>query len=269
MKKIYFTLAAIALTAFSANAQNLISNGGFEAWTDGAPEGFTPFQANTTTGSVTQETGAANVHGGTSSAKFTAPVGTGHIRVSVTDIPVTPGHSYMFSYWFKDESDNAKARHWGSWRSGTNQLTDNLDILQPAYYANSNGWQQVTYTMTAPASATAFRIDYRVFQEATGADSGLVYLDDFSFVDQTTAGVKESAIAGLKLFPNPLKGNVLNITSDANATKTVAIFDVLGKQVVNTTTANNSINVSNLTSGVYIVKITEEGKTATKKLVVQ
>ncbi|AWH86902.1 hypothetical protein HYN59_02535 [Flavobacterium album] len=84
-----------------------------------------------------------------------------------------------------------------------------------------------------------------------------------------TAGVKESAIAGLKVYPNPLTGNILNITSNANAAKTVAIYDVLGKQVINTTTSNTSINVSSLTSGVYMVKITEEGKTATKKLVVQ
>jgi len=270
MKKIYFTLAAIALTAFSANAQNLISNGGFEAWTDGAPEGFTvTVPANG--GSVTQETAAANVHGGTSSAKFTAPAGTGNIKAAVTDFPVTAGHTYVFSYWFKDESDNAKARHWAYWRSATANLEDYADILHDTsfYFPNTTGWQQVSHTMVAPATATVFRLDFRVYQEATGADSGLIYFDDVSFVDQSTAGTKESAIAGLKLFPNPLKGNVLNITSDANATKTIAIFDVLGKQVVNTTTANNSINVSNLTSGVYIVKITEEGKTATKKLVVQ
>ncbi len=104
------------------------------------------------------------------------------------------------------------------------------------------------------------------------AITGNFSIDDVAFtgtVVSETAGVNESAIAGLKVYPNPLKGNVLNITSDANATKTVAIFDVLGKQVVNTKTAGTSINVSNLTSGVYIVKITEEGKTATKKLVVE
>lgn len=85
----------------------------------------------------------------------------------------------------------------------------------------------------------------------------------------STAGVTENNIAGLKMFPNPLTGNVLNITSDANASKAVAIYDVLGKQVVNTITANGTVNVSGLTAGIYIVKITEEGKTATRKLVVK
>jgi hypothetical protein len=76
-------------------------------------------------------------------------------------------------------------------------------------------------------------------------------------------------IAGLKMYPNPLSGNVLNITTDANATKAVAVYDVLGKQVINTITSNGTVNVSGLTSGIYIVKITEEGQTATRKLVVK
>jgi hypothetical protein len=85
----------------------------------------------------------------------------------------------------------------------------------------------------------------------------------------TTASVKQNSLSTLKIFPNPLSGSVLNITSSSNAAKTVAIYDVLGKQVINTIVTNGTVNVSGLTSGVYIVKITEEGKTATKKLVVK
>lgn len=77
------------------------------------------------------------------------------------------------------------------------------------------------------------------------------------------------AIAGLSLYPNPVSGNVLNITSAANSAMNVAIFDVLGKQVINTKVTNNTVNVSNLNAGVYIVKVTEDGKTATRKLVVK
>jgi hypothetical protein len=44
---------------------------------------------------------------------------------------------------------------------------------------------------------------------------------------------------------------------------------MLGKEVVNTNVVNNTVNVSNLTSGIYIVKITEEGKTSTKKLIIE
>lgn len=77
------------------------------------------------------------------------------------------------------------------------------------------------------------------------------------------------AIDGLSMYPNPVSGNVLNISSSANLDMNVAIFDVLGKQVINTKVTNNTINVSSLTAGVYIVKVTEDGKTATRKLVVR
>ena len=59
------------------------------------------------------------------------------------------------------------------------------------------------------------------------------------------------------------------INTDSNSTRTVSIFDVLGKQVLNTKTSNNAVNVSNLKGGAYIVKITEEGKTDTRKLIIE
>lgn len=75
-------------------------------------------------------------------------------------------------------------------------------------------------------------------------------------------------INAVSVVPNPLSGNVLSIVSGSNAEKAVTIFDLLGKQVFAGNTANSTVNV-NLTAGVYIVKITEEGKTATRKLVVK
>ena len=81
--------------------------------------------------------------------------------------------------------------------------------------------------------------------------------------------VNQNTIAGLKVYPNPVTNGTLFIDTNADADKSVAIFDVLGKQVINTKTSSNSVNVSNLKGGVYIVKITEEGKTATRKLVIR
>jgi hypothetical protein len=84
-----------------------------------------------------------------------------------------------------------------------------------------------------------------------------------------TASVNQNAISGLSVYPNPVKNGVFYINTDANAERTVTIFDVLGKQVLNTTTSQNAINVSSLNAGVYMVQVTEEGKTATRKLVIE
>jgi hypothetical protein len=82
-------------------------------------------------------------------------------------------------------------------------------------------------------------------------------------------GTSNNNIAGLKMYPNPVSNGTLFIETSANAEKTVTVYDVLGKQVLNTTTSNNAINVASLHTGVYIVNITEEGKTASRKLVIR
>jgi len=84
-----------------------------------------------------------------------------------------------------------------------------------------------------------------------------------------TAKVNQNDIAGLSIYPNPVSNGTLYINTDANDERNVAIFDVLGKQVINVTTSSSAINVSNLNGGVYIVKVTENGKTATRKLVIK
>ena len=76
-------------------------------------------------------------------------------------------------------------------------------------------------------------------------------------------------INGLKLYPIPATHGVLYVETAANAERTIAIYDVLGKNVLNTTTSNSEVNIGALKGGVYIVKITEEGKTATRKLIIK
>ncbi|VXB25441.1 Por secretion system C-terminal sorting domain-containing protein [Flavobacterium sp. 9AF] len=96
-----------------------------------------------------------------------------------------------------------------------------------------------------------------------------VYLVARSLADLTLETKSFDAIAGLKMYPNPLTGNILNFSSNANAAMTVQVYDVLGKEVVKGNVINNTFNTGNLNAGIYIVKITEEGKTATRKLVVK
>ena len=93
--------------------------------------------------------------------------------------------------------------------------------------------------------------------------------DNWTYVTGAVLSILENEISGLKVYPNPISGNVLNIETTLNGTKAITIFDVLGKQVLNTTIENTTVNIGTLNAGVYVVKVTEEGKTATTKLVVR
>ncbi len=82
------------------------------------------------------------------------------------------------------------------------------------------------------------------------------------------ASTPKNEIAGLSIFPNPTNNGLLYVTSDSSVQKAVTVFDVLGKQVLKASITDQAINVANLKSGVYFVKVTEDGKTATRKLVI-
>lgn len=87
--------------------------------------------------------------------------------------------------------------------------------------------------------------------------------------DIALLSTQNNEIAGLRVYPNPVSNGVLHFESNLNSERTISLFDVLGKEVIKTTTSNTTINIAHLNSGIYIVKITENGKTATNKLVVK
>jgi len=76
-------------------------------------------------------------------------------------------------------------------------------------------------------------------------------------------------IEGLSMYPNPVSNGKVYITSKNDLDKEITIFDVLGKKVLQTTINSRELGVSNLSPGVYIIKINEGGATATRKLIVK
>ena len=126
-------------------------------------------------------------------------------------------------------------------------------------------------SLTSTPAAPITELASFVLRQDGNTSTPTITFDELKIATTTTdlLTVGENTISGLNVYPNPVKNGVFFITTDANAERTVTIFDVVGKQVLNTTTSESAINVANLNSGIYIVKITEEGKTATKKLVIR
>lgn len=76
-------------------------------------------------------------------------------------------------------------------------------------------------------------------------------------------------IEGLTIYPNPVSNGKLYISSTKNLSKHIEIFDVLGKKIYDTGLFGNVLDISRLNNGVYIIKITENNITVTRKLVVK
>jgi len=80
-------------------------------------------------------------------------------------------------------------------------------------------------------------------------------------------GVDDNDISSFTLFPNPSNGDIVIINTSVSGEKQVAVFDVLGKKVMDVT-IDNELNISALRSGIYMVRVTQNNSTATKKLIV-
>ncbi|SDG63489.1 Por secretion system C-terminal sorting domain-containing protein [Flavobacterium omnivorum] len=78
-----------------------------------------------------------------------------------------------------------------------------------------------------------------------------------------------ASIEGLSLYPNPVSNGKVYISTKNDLDKEIIIFDVLGKKVLQTTISSRELNVSNLSSGVYIIKINEREASATRKLIIR
>lgn len=169
--------------------------------------------------------------------------------------------------------------------NGTTWLNAGVPTLVP-YGTSSSQWITISASIPGVSSSFAFRV-VSVFDPTTGntsysavnpnvntttnlpyayAITGALRFDNVK-VSNGVLSTNQNQILGLQVYPNPTK-NILNIVTDLNSTKTIQVYDMIGKQVINTQ-IEDQLNVSNLTPGMYVVKITEEDKTSTTKLVIQ
>lgn len=81
--------------------------------------------------------------------------------------------------------------------------------------------------------------------------------------------MQDTAIEGLNFYPNPASNGKIYITSKSTSNKEIAIYDVLGKKVLQAVMTSKELNISSLSPGVYIIKIKEGEATATRKLIVK
>lgn len=90
-------------------------------------------------------------------------------------------------------------------------------------------------------------------------------------IDLSTLSSEENPMStrGISLFPNPSSGHI-TIKSSISINK-IKIYDLMGKTVMKIANNNtiNTIDISELNSGVYLIELFSEGTMFTKKLIRQ
>lgn len=81
-------------------------------------------------------------------------------------------------------------------------------------------------------------------------------------------GIADNKIEGFKIFPNPTNGSFITITTANNTPKNVQVYDMLGKKVIDQEVVTK-LNIATLQTGIYIVKVSENNLSVTKRLIVK
>ena len=92
-------------------------------------------------------------------------------------------------------------------------------------------------------------------------------LISFSYGQESKPGSAD--INGFKLYPNPVTNGKVYIVTAQNAPKQILIFNVLGTQVLSTFIVGNELSVADLDAGVYVIRVFEKDKVATRKLIIK
>ncbi len=112
-----------------------------------------------------------------------------------------------------------------------------------------NSFSTATATFTPTISGTYY-VGFRCF---SAADQGYIQIDNISVNSALAAeSFEKSAIS---FFPNPV--NDVLIFTNAEKFSSVDVYNLLGQKVLSQNGSTSEINMSGLTSGAYIVKLTD------------
>jgi hypothetical protein len=169
---------------------------------------------------------------------------------------------------------------------------DNVSPGGPFLWIHNQGSSQDLITQLDPATGipTGIEYDYAVdmLPGVTGIAGGLFISDQvspsavalvglcqctpsneiFAVELVALAGVNDNNISSLSLYPNPATRGTVNIETSTAGDKQVVVMDILGKTVINTVISGTELNISSLKGGVYMVQVTQNNATATRKLIV-
>ena len=146
-----------------------------------------------------------------------------------------------------------------TWGSGSHNLrsTGGVETFDSGYFTGPGA--QFSYTFTNPGVTT-----YICDPHPNSMYGAVNVVGTASFDDQS--------LLNLSLYPNPAS-NIINLSIEnlANAELKIEVYDVIGRlnKTVNTTFENNktSLDISKLTSGIYIVKVINGDAVSVKRFV--
>ena len=267
--------------SFAANTNSLVITGVFDApLTGGTPKGIELYVINDIDDLSSFGVGSANNGFGTDGQEFTFPadaVSAGtfiYVASEVDQFTAFFGFAPTYnagSVMSINGDDAIELFENGSVSDtfgdintdGNGEAWEYLDGW--AYRNDDTGPEGATFTSTNWTYSGANALD----GESDNASAATPF--PIGTYSSATASASNNTIAGFNAYPNPVKGNSLTVTTSSTEAKTVNIFNVLGRKVFSQrfSSMNKTMDISGISSGVYIMKVSEGNNIATKKLIIE
>ena len=129
----------------------------------------------------------------------------------------------------------------------------------------------ITIPTTALLGSTRMRVSMKYNGTPTACETfSYGQVEDYTVNITATARNTEASNNAISftLYPNPVKGAVLNISNlekDSNYT----IYNMLGQELAKGKIENENVNVSNLASGTYLIEVSNENGSTSKRFIKQ
>jgi chitodextrinase len=202
--------------------------------------------------------------------------------MTLNNVDLTPYDQVEVEFFFYPNSMETGEDFWLRFYNGSTWTTVATWVSGTDF--NNNTFYTSTITLDATQYNFASNAGFR-FQCDASANADRVYIDAVTItgitgsspkVDHTVAlnlgsnqtGTSNNISDDLIVYPNPVV-NVLRINPEHNINAHFRIIDLSGKQVMAGKMLNNSINVSSLRSGVYLIELSDEEETFLQKFMKQ
>jgi len=93
--------------------------------------------------------------------------------------------------------------------------------------------------------------------------------EDYTVNIVESLGINDIELADLRIYPNPVDGNYVTIKSPIGGDKQIELFDINGRRVLSTIITGDTLDISSINTGFYMVEVTINGYKKVSKLIIE